>query len=195
MKERMIDLLFKYKSAFSTHKQSIGAIIGNEVEIVLTVAKAYPTFLRRPPYSASPRAGESLEVHIQELIYLVVLRKVGYNEQVEVTTPVIITWKNEKSRMLGDFRALNTYNIADRYPILIIHETLTKLSQAKFITAMDALNGFHQDLLTENTKKLLRMIFHCGLNEYSRMPFGIINETFHYQRMINTIFAGEDSEG
>ncbi|MBW0504370.1 hypothetical protein O181_044085 [Austropuccinia psidii MF-1] len=68
-----------------------------------------------------------------------VLRKVGHNEQVEVTKPVIITWHNGKSRMVGDFRALNTYTIPDRYPIPRIHETLTQLSQAKFITAMDAL--------------------------------------------------------
>ncbi|MBW0533742.1 hypothetical protein O181_073457 [Austropuccinia psidii MF-1] len=66
-----------------------------------------------------------------------VLRKLGHNQQVEVTTPVIITWHNGQSRMVGEFRALNTYTIPDRYPIPRIHETLTQLSQAKFITAMD----------------------------------------------------------
>ncbi|MBW0586846.1 hypothetical protein O181_126561 [Austropuccinia psidii MF-1] len=124
-----------------------------------------------------------------------VLRKVGHNEQVEVTTPVIITWHNGKSRMVGDFRALNTYTIPDRYPIPRIHETLTQFSQAKFITAMDALKGFHQNVLTDNAKKLLRIIVHCGIPEYSRMPFGIKNAPSHYQRMINTIFPEELSEG
>ncbi|MBW0546289.1 hypothetical protein O181_086004 [Austropuccinia psidii MF-1] len=95
-----------------------------------------------------------------------VLRKVGHNEQVEVTTPVIITWHNGKSRMVGDFRALNTYTIPDRYPIPRIHETLTQLSQTKFITARDALKGFHQNVLKENAKKLLRIIVHCGIFEY-----------------------------
>ncbi|MBW0566300.1 hypothetical protein O181_106015 [Austropuccinia psidii MF-1] len=110
-----------------------------------------------------------------------VLRKVGHNEQVEVTKPVIITWNNGKSRMVGEFGALNTYTIPVRYPIPRIHETLTQLSQANFITAMDSLKGFHQNFLTENSKKLLRIIVHCGIFEYLRMQF----ETWdsHFSRL------------
>ncbi|MBW0522827.1 hypothetical protein O181_062542 [Austropuccinia psidii MF-1] len=124
-----------------------------------------------------------------------VLKAVGHNEQIEVTTPVIITWYNGKSRMVGDFRALNTYNIPNRYPIPRIHETLAQLSQAKFIMAMDSLKGFHQNFLTDNSKKLLMIIVHCGIYEYLRMPFGIKNAPFHYQRMMNTIFPEDLSEG
>ncbi|MBW0522571.1 hypothetical protein O181_062286 [Austropuccinia psidii MF-1] len=124
-----------------------------------------------------------------------VLRKVGHNEQVEVTTPVIITWHNGKSRMVGGFTSLNTYTIPDRYPIPRVHETLTQLFQVKFITAMDDLKGFHQNVLTDNAKKLLRIIVHCGIFEYLRMPFGIENAPSHYQRMMNTIFPEELSEG
>ncbi|MBW0550444.1 hypothetical protein O181_090159 [Austropuccinia psidii MF-1] len=97
--------------------------------------------------------------------------------------------------MVGDLEALNNYSIPDRYPIPRIHEKLTQLSQAKFITAMDALKGFHQNVLTENSKKLLRIIFHCGIFEYLRMPFGITNAPSHCQRMMNTIFPEELSEG
>ncbi|MBW0514513.1 hypothetical protein O181_054228 [Austropuccinia psidii MF-1] len=151
--------------------------------------------LRRPAYLDSPRAIEALEVHIKELMDLGVLRKVGHNEQVEVTTPVIITWHNGKSMMVGDFRALNTYTIPDRYSIPRIHKTLTQLSQAKLITAMDSPKGFHQNVLTDNSRKLLRIIVHCGIYEYLRMPFGMKNAPSHYQRMMNTIFAEELSEG
>ncbi|MBW0588937.1 hypothetical protein O181_128652 [Austropuccinia psidii MF-1] len=195
MKEKLIDLLFKYKSSFATDKEPLGTIIGHEVDIILNVEKPYPPLLRRPAYPASPRAREALEVHIKELMDLGVLRKVGHNEQVEVTTHVIIAWHDGKSRMVGDFRALNTYTIPDRYPIPRIHETLTQLSQAKFITAMDSLKGFHQNVLTDNAKKLLRIILHCGIFEYLRIPFGIKNAPSHYQRMMNTIFPEELSEG
>ncbi|MBW0517219.1 hypothetical protein O181_056934 [Austropuccinia psidii MF-1] len=126
MKYKLIDLLLKYKSAFTTDKEPLGAIIGHEVDVILDVEKPYPPLLRRPAYPASPRARESLEVKIKEIIDLGVLRKVGNNEQVEVTMPVIIAWHNGKSRMVGDLRALNTYTIPDRYPIPRIHETLTQ---------------------------------------------------------------------
>ncbi|MBW0543707.1 hypothetical protein O181_083422 [Austropuccinia psidii MF-1] len=195
MKEKFIDLLFKYKNAFETDKEPLGEIIGNEVDITLNVVKPYPPLLRRPAYPASPRAIEALEVHIEELMDLGVLRKVGHNEQVEVTTPVIITWHNGKIRMVGDFRALNTYTIPDRYPIPRSHETLTQLSQAKFITAMDSPKGFHQNFLTDNSKRLLRIIVHCGIFVYLSMLFGIKNAPSHHQRMMNTKFPEELSEG
>ncbi|MBW0523939.1 hypothetical protein O181_063654 [Austropuccinia psidii MF-1] len=195
MKEKLIDLLFKYKNAFTTDKEPLGAIIGHEVKIILKVEKPYPPLLRRPAYPASLRAREALEVHIKTLMDLGVLRKVGHNEQVEVTSPVIITWHHGKSRMVVDLRTLNTYNIPDRYPIPRIHEKLTQLFQAMFITAMDALKRFHQDVLTNNATKLLRIKVHCGIFEYLRMPFGIKNALSHYQMMLNTIFPEELSEG
>ncbi|MBW0527406.1 hypothetical protein O181_067121 [Austropuccinia psidii MF-1] len=94
MKEKLIELLFKYKNAFATDKEPIGAIIGHEVDMILNIEKPYPPLLRRPAHPASSRAREALEVHIKEPIYLGVLRKVVHNEEVEVTTPVIITCNN-----------------------------------------------------------------------------------------------------
>ncbi|MBW0542328.1 hypothetical protein O181_082043 [Austropuccinia psidii MF-1] len=82
MNEKLIDLLFKYKNAFETDKEPLGAIIGHEVDIILNVEKPYQPLLRRPAYPANPRAREALEVHIKSLIDLGVLRKVGHNEQV-----------------------------------------------------------------------------------------------------------------
>ncbi|MBW0580052.1 hypothetical protein O181_119767 [Austropuccinia psidii MF-1] len=195
MKEELIEILFQYREAFASDNEPLGAIKGHEVDIMLNVERPYPPLLRRPAYPASPRAREALESHINELMKLGVLRKVRHNEEVEVTTPVIITWHNDKSRMVGDFRALNTYTIPDRYPIPRIHETLTQLSKARFITSLDALKGFHQNVLTPHASKLLRIIAHCGIYEYFRMPFGIKNAPSHYHRMMNTIFPHELSEG
>ncbi|MBW0509748.1 hypothetical protein O181_049463 [Austropuccinia psidii MF-1] len=165
------------------------------VDITLNIDRPYPLALRRPPYPASPRAREALEKHIQELIQLGVLRKLGNNEEVEVTTPVVIAWNNDKSMLVEDIRALNTYTAPDRYPIPIIQEIWTQLSKAKYITSMDALTVFHQNILTHKTRKLARIITHCGIYEYSIMPFGIKNAPSHHQRMMNTIFPTELSEG
>ncbi|MBW0509598.1 hypothetical protein O181_049313 [Austropuccinia psidii MF-1] len=65
------------------------------------------------------------------------IRKIGHNKIVEITTPVLITWNDGKSRLCGDFRALNTYTKADRYPILRIPHALDKLAKAKYITKME----------------------------------------------------------
>ena len=113
----------------------------------------------------------------------------------EITTPVIIAWHNDKSRMVGDFRALNNYTVPDRYPIPRIAETLTNIAKARYITSMDALKGFHQNRVSERARKYLRIITHKGVYEYLRMPFGIKNAPSHFQRMMNSIFTAELSEG
>ncbi|MBW0514279.1 hypothetical protein O181_053994 [Austropuccinia psidii MF-1] len=70
IKEKQIYLLFKYKNAFATEKKPLGAIIGNEVDIILNIENPYPPLLRRPAYPATPTAIETLEVHIKELMDL-----------------------------------------------------------------------------------------------------------------------------
>ncbi|MBW0526425.1 hypothetical protein O181_066140 [Austropuccinia psidii MF-1] len=163
MKEGLIEILFQYREAFASDNEPLGAIKGHEVEIMLNVERPYPPILRMPAYPARPRAIEALESHINQLMKLGVLRKVGNDEEVEVTTPVIINWHNDKSRMVGDFRALNTYTIPDRYPIPRIHDTLTQLSKARFMTSMDALKGFHENCSTRYARKVLRIIDNCGI--------------------------------
>ncbi|MBW0516145.1 hypothetical protein O181_055860 [Austropuccinia psidii MF-1] len=155
---------------------------------MLLVGIPYPPLSRRPDYSASPSSRESLESYINELMKLGFLKNDAHNEEVEVTTPVIITWHNDKSRMIGYFRELNTFTIPDRYPIPRIHETLTQLSQPRLITSLDSLKVFHQNILTPHARKLLRIIAHFVVYEYLRMPIGIKNAPSHYQRMMNNNF-------
>ncbi|MBW0548407.1 hypothetical protein O181_088122 [Austropuccinia psidii MF-1] len=90
MRNEFIDMLYTYNNEFTSDNESLGAIKGHEVDITLNIDRPYPPVLRRPACPASPRAREALEKNIQELIQLGVLRKVGHNEEVEVTTPVII---------------------------------------------------------------------------------------------------------
>ncbi|MBW0527567.1 hypothetical protein O181_067282 [Austropuccinia psidii MF-1] len=99
MRHDLIDVLYTFQNAFASDNEPSGAIKGNEVDITLNIDRLYPPVLIRPAYPASTRAREALEKHIQELIQLGVLRKVGDNEEVEVTTPVIIALHNDKSRM------------------------------------------------------------------------------------------------
>ncbi|MBW0535969.1 hypothetical protein O181_075684 [Austropuccinia psidii MF-1] len=90
MRHELIDVLYTCYNAFYSDNEPLGTIKGHEVGITLNIDGPYPPVLRRPAYPASPRAREALERNIQELIPLGVLRKVSHNEEVEVTTPVII---------------------------------------------------------------------------------------------------------
>ncbi|MBW0495262.1 hypothetical protein O181_034977 [Austropuccinia psidii MF-1] len=112
-----------------------------------------------------------------------------------MTTPVLITWHDGKSRLCGDLRALNNYTKADRYPIPRIPHFLDKLAKAKYITKINCMKGFHQNGVKQNSMKLLRIIFHMGIYEYTRIPFGIKHAPAGFQRMMEKIFPEEIFEG
>ncbi|MBW0581250.1 hypothetical protein O181_120965 [Austropuccinia psidii MF-1] len=96
MRNDLIDVLYTYKNAFASDNEPLGTIKGHEVDITINIDRPYHPVLRRPAYPASPKARKALDKHIQELIQLGVLRKVGHNEEVELTTPVIIACHNDK---------------------------------------------------------------------------------------------------
>ncbi|MBW0581265.1 hypothetical protein O181_120980 [Austropuccinia psidii MF-1] len=187
-------LLYDHRGAFASDKEPLGEIIGHESDIILNIERPYPPLLRRPSYPALPKSREALKIHIKELLDLSVIRNVLHNEEVEITTPVIVEWHNGKSRMVGEFRALNTYTVPDRYPIPKIQIALTQISEEVYISTMDALKGFHQNLVTPRARKYLRFSVNCGFYEYLRMPFGIKTAPSHLQRLMNEIFPEELSE-
>ncbi|MBW0568538.1 hypothetical protein O181_108253 [Austropuccinia psidii MF-1] len=124
-----------------------------------------------------------------------IIRNIRHNEIVEITTPVLITWNDGKSRLYGDFRALNNYTKTDSYPIPRIPHASDKLAKAKYITKMYFMKGSHQNLVKPTFMKLLRIICHMGIYKYTRLPFGINNAPAHFQRMMDTIFQEEILEG
>ncbi|MBW0489967.1 hypothetical protein O181_029682 [Austropuccinia psidii MF-1] len=123
------------------------------------------------------------------------ISKIGLNEIVEITTPVLITCHDGKSRLCGDFRDLNNYTKSDWFPITRIPHAPDKLAKAKYINKMEVLKGFHQNGVKPNSMSLLRIICHVGIYEYTRMPFVITNTPAHLKRMMDTIFKEEILEG
>ncbi|MBW0533800.1 hypothetical protein O181_073515 [Austropuccinia psidii MF-1] len=140
----LLKILRKNRPAFAVGEERLCKIRVHDRELYLDVERPYPPMLRRPPYPASLGTRKEIEKHINELLDMDVIRKIGHNEIVEITTPVLITWNDGKSRLCGDFKALNNYTKADRYPIPSIPHALDKLAKAKYITKMDCMKGFHQ---------------------------------------------------
>ncbi|MBW0577296.1 hypothetical protein O181_117011 [Austropuccinia psidii MF-1] len=80
----------------------------------------------RTPYTESMETKKEIQKHVNELLDMDVIRKIGHNEIVEVITPVLITWNDGRYRLCGDFRALKNYTKDDRYPIPRIPHVLYK---------------------------------------------------------------------
>ncbi|MBW0515753.1 hypothetical protein O181_055468 [Austropuccinia psidii MF-1] len=187
----LLKILRENRPAFAIGDEPEGEIRGNDIELYPDVERPYPPMLTRPSYPESMETSKEIEKHINELLEMDVIRKIGHDERVEITTSVLITWNDGKSRLFGDFKALNNYTKADRYPIPRIAHALDKLEKSKYITKMDCMKGPYQNGVKPNSMKLLSIIFHIGIYEYTTMPFDIKNAPAHFQRLMYTIFQDE----
>ncbi|MBW0578331.1 hypothetical protein O181_118046 [Austropuccinia psidii MF-1] len=113
----LLKMLRKNRPEFAIGEEPLGKIRGHDIEVCLDVERPYPPMLRRPPYPAILETRKEIKKHINEILDMDVIRKIGHNEIVEIPTPVLFTWNDSKSRLYGDFRALNNYTNADRYLI------------------------------------------------------------------------------
>ncbi|MBW0470652.1 hypothetical protein O181_010367 [Austropuccinia psidii MF-1] len=188
-------MLQKNRPAFAMVEDPLGKIRGHDIELYLDMEKPYPPILRRPPNPASLVTRKQIEKNINEILEIDFIRKIGHNEIVEITTPVIITENDGKYRLCGDFTVLNNNTNADRYPIPSIPHALDKLAKAKYKTKMDFIKDFYQNGVKPNSMKLLGIICNVGIYEYTRIPFGIKNAPAHVQRMMDTIFQTKILDG
>ncbi|MBW0519857.1 hypothetical protein O181_059572 [Austropuccinia psidii MF-1] len=126
----LLKMVRKNRSASAIGEEPLGKIRGHDIELYLDVESPYPPILKCPPYPESLETRKEIEKSINELLEMDVLRKIGHNEIVEITTPVLITWHDGKARLFADSRALNIYTKANSCPIKRIPHALEKLAKA-----------------------------------------------------------------
>ncbi|MBW0498293.1 hypothetical protein O181_038008 [Austropuccinia psidii MF-1] len=76
-------LLRKNIPAFAIGEEQSGKIKGHDIELNLDVERPYPTILRRPPYPETMETRKEIEKHINEILEMDVIRKIGHNEIVQ----------------------------------------------------------------------------------------------------------------
>ncbi|MBW0475587.1 hypothetical protein O181_015302 [Austropuccinia psidii MF-1] len=156
-------MLRKNTPALAIGEEPLGKIGGHDIEIYLDVETPHPPMLRRPPCTESLETRKETEKHVNKLLDMDVIRNIGHNDIVEITTPMLITWHDGKSRLRGCLRALNNYTKANRYPIPRIPHAPDKMSKDKYISKMDCMKGFHQNSVKPNSNKLLRILCNMGI--------------------------------
>ncbi|MBW0501734.1 hypothetical protein O181_041449 [Austropuccinia psidii MF-1] len=73
----LLKILRKNRPAFAIGEEPLGKIGGHDIELYLDVERPYPPILRRPPYPASLETRKEIEKHINELLDMGVIKKIG----------------------------------------------------------------------------------------------------------------------
>ena len=115
-------------------------------------------------------------------------------EATEWCAPIVVTPKKntDRIRMCVDLSHLNHYVRRERYQSCTPAQAVADIAatNAKFFTVLDALKGYHQCPLDEDSQDLTTFITPFGRYKYLRAPYGISSISEHYDRRMAEAFTG-----
>ena len=102
--------------------------------------------------------------------------------------PVMFVAKKDGGlRMCVDYRKLNDQTIKNKYPLPRIDELLDCLHGAKYFSALDLQQAYHQVRLREEDYHKTAFITHKGQFEYKVLCFGLSNAPSTFQALMNRV--------
>lgn len=144
-----------------------------------------PVFAR--PRRLSPEKTAEVKKQINDLLSQGVIRPSSSNW----SSPIHLVKKQDGSwRMCGDYRALNTITVPDRYPVPYLQDFTYILHGCTIFSKVDLLRAFHQVPMEEEDIVKTAICTPFGSYEYLRMPFGLRNAAQTQQRLMDEVLRG-----
>ena len=183
-KLKVIDMLYKYKDAFSL-RDEIGTCPNIKVEIKVTDKS--PFFIR--PYHVREEDKVVIDKEMKRLCYMGILKE-GFSPYSSLV--VLISRKLTKDkRVVTDFRHLNVRIAKNNLAYPLIRDTFSVLgnSRCEVLSVLDLKDAFHSLRLSENSRKYFGILPYFGSSSYlyQRMPMGLNMSPSIWQSYINAI--------
>lgn len=178
----------KIKNLIKQHKLTnpkLGNIKIDKHQIILT-GNEYGTNQR---YTIPNKIEKQSKELLQELIQKKVIRK---SNAMQVSPAFIIHKKNNKLRLVVDYRKLNKITKPLNYPIPKMSNLLNDLYGSQIFSQIDLNMGYYQIQVFE--EDIYKTAFSLGNETYEflRMPFGLTNAPRTFQKTMNRILEDLD---
>ena len=183
-KTRVMDMLFKYREAFSL-RDEIGTCPNIEVEIDVTDKS--PFFIR--PYHMREEDKAFIDKEMKWLCYMGILKE-GFSAS---SSPVMLISRKltKDKRVVTDFRHLNVRIAKNNLAYPLVRDTFSVLGNSKceVLSVLDLKDAFHSLRLSENSKRYCGILPYFGSSSYlfQRMPMALNISPSIWQSYINAI--------
>ena len=107
------------------------------------------------------------------------------------SAPIVHGPKNSgEIRVCGDFLKLNKIREVDCYHIPLISEIIERVGNSSVLSKMDMCKGCHQVAMADDAREKTAIVTPFGKMLYSRIPFGLVNATSTFQRLMDIVLDG-----
>ncbi|KAL4152820.1 hypothetical protein QTP88_000653 [Uroleucon formosanum] len=188
----LIQLLNKYKNIFSQSKRDLGEVDTEPIEIKLS--DKTPVNLRNFKLSLSEI--KEIEKQTKDLLEAGIIE----HSTSAYSSPIFLVPKGQPQgtknktaseyRMVLDYRRVNEKTLKEAFPLPIIQNIYDSLAGNKYFSCLDAMSGFHQLKLNDNSKEITSFSTSTGHYQFTRLPFGLTNAPQNFQKVMNKIMAG-----
>ncbi|KAL4107210.1 hypothetical protein QTP88_017593 [Uroleucon formosanum] len=188
----LIQLLNKYKNIFSQSKWDLGEVDTDPIEIKLS--DKTPVNLRNFKLSLSEI--KEIEKQTKDLLEAGIIE----HSTSAYSSPIFLVPKGQPQgtknktaseyRMVLDYRRVNEKTLKEAFPLPIIQNIYDSLAGNKYFSCLDAMSGFHQLKLNDNSKEITSFSTSTGHYQFTRLPFGLTNAPQNFQKVMNKIMAG-----
>ena len=93
-------------------------------------------------------------------------------------------------RVCVDFRRVNKLTVKDSYHIPLVAEIVERVGKVQVLSKLDLSKGFYQVKLADEVRAKTAIVTQFGKLEFTRMPFGLVNATSTFQRLMDLVLEG-----
>jgi transposase InsO family protein len=183
VRERLLQMLLKYSTAFSFHENDLGRTSVIRHGIDTGTARPSRQALRRQPPSHQAANDEHIDSMLAQ-------RVIEPAQSPWASNIVIVRKKDGTTRCCVDYRQVNLLTRKDAYPLPRTDDCLDALAGARWFTTLDLRSSYHQIELEPSDADKTAFICRRGSFRYLTMPFGLCNAGATFQRLMDVLMMG-----
>ena len=132
------------------------------------------------PYRLAPQWTDQVRAEIRDLLQTGII----VQSTSPWSAPIVPIRKPDGSvHLCVDFRKLNAHTVPCPYYIPLVEELIDKISEAKCLSKLDLAKDFYQVPMAEDYRMKTAFLTLFGKYEFTRMPFGLSNAPFTFQKI------------